>query len=86
MTSSVAKARRVVSNSSSSSLKADTEDFPGAGKYSASMPHLDVQLLLCYQASRSGKSYVAPASGSIPSLKYRFTCFAVQSEAMLRLQ
>lgn len=46
MTSSVAKARRVVSNSSSSSLKADTEDFPGAGKYSASMPHLDVQLVV----------------------------------------
>lgn len=55
MMPSVARSRRAVSNSSTSSLKADTEHFPGAGKYSAFMPHLDIQLVCC-QASRNGRT------------------------------
>lgn len=40
ITPSDAKSRRAVSNSASSSLRADTSDLLGAGKYSASMAHL----------------------------------------------
>jgi hypothetical protein len=35
---------------------------------------------------RDDRTYVAPASGNFPSLKYDRTCFAVQSEGMLILQ
>ncbi len=51
--SSAPSARRAASNSSSCTPKTDVWDSPAPGKYSASMPHLDIYLV-SFQFSRKG--------------------------------
>lgn len=55
ITPSAANSDSAASNSWSSSLKVDTEDFPGDGKYSASISHLDIRWV-CFQYFREGRN------------------------------